>query len=226
MLRSLLSLGLLAVTLGLPVNASIVLQNGSFESTGAALGSGLLAVNNWTNNSGLAIQASSAPAGFEVTPAAGVTGSRFLRLASDNPNPANTGFIVQNMGTMVAGETYTITGDLLGGGSVNNPFSVFARLTSDGSNTPGTTYASQTTSPIGSLVFVSGGLLLSYTATGADNGNPLFISLRAVPSGAGQALRGGLDNLVLQTTAAPVPEPSTLALAGIAGLVLALRRRR
>ena len=48
-------------------------------------------------------------------PAGGVTGSRYPRLASDNPDPANTGFIVQNMGTMVAGETYTITGDLLGG---------------------------------------------------------------------------------------------------------------
>jgi hypothetical protein len=45
-----------------------------------------------------------------------------------------------------------------------------------------------------------------------------------MPSGAGQAIRGGVDNLTLQTTAA-VPEPGTLTLVGLEGLGLALLRR-
>jgi hypothetical protein len=206
-------------------SAAVILQNGSFEITGAALPSGLFQAANWTNNSGLPIQASSAPAGFEGTFGSAVTGSRYLRLASDNPDPGNTGFIVQNMGTMVAGETYTITGDLLGGSSAALSFSILAQLTSDGGLHPATVYASQTTAGLAVGAVAMGGLSLSYTATGADDGQSLFLWLRAQPSGLGQAVRGGVDNLLLQTTA--VPEPGTLGRL-VAGLCFAgmLRRKR
>jgi hypothetical protein len=218
--------GVLAVLLlAETASAAVLLQNGSFESTGASLGSGLFQAANWTNSSGLAIQASSAPAGSEGTLASAVTGSRYLRLASDNPDPSFTGFIVQNMGTMVAGETYRITGDLLGGAGAALSFSILAQLTSDGGLNPATVYASQTTAGLGVGAVAIGGLSLSYTATGADDGQSLFLWLRARPSGAGQAVRGGVDNLVLQTTV--VPEPGTLGML-VAGLCFAgvLRRRR
>jgi len=218
--------GVLAVLLlAETASAAVMLQNGSFEITGAALASGLFQAANWTNNSGLPIQASSAPAGFESTPNAAVTGSRYLRLASDHPDPMNTGFIVQNMGTMVAGETYTITGDLLGGAGAALSFSILAQLTSEGGLNPATVYASQTTAGLVAGAAAIGGLRLSYTATSAVAGQNLFLWLRARPSGLGLAVRGGVDNLVLQTTA--VPEPGTLGLL-VAGLCFAgvMRRKR
>lgn len=208
--------------------AAIVLQNGSFEATSGALAAGLASASGWTNQSGLAIQASSAPAGFESTVVGAVTGSRYLRLASDNPDPINTGFIVQNMGTMVAGESYAITGDLLGASGVGLQFSVLARLSSSGDINPATVYDEQTTAALPALGVAVGGLSLSYTATAADDGDALFLWLRATPSAFGQAVRGGIDNLVLTTTAAPqnpVPEPGSLGLLGAALAGLWLQRR-
>lgn len=218
--------GLLAVGLAGRAEAAVVLLNGSFETTtGADLGSGLLAVANWTNLSSLPIQASSAVAGFEVTSAAGVTGSRFLRLASDDPDPAYTGFIVQNMGTMTAGETYSITGDILGG-FARSPYSILARLASDSALTPTTVYAEQTTAALTANQVKKAGLALTYSATAADTGKDLHIWLRALPSGPGTALRGGVDNLVLQVSTG-VPEPGTFGLmaAGVLALMAGARRR-
>lgn len=126
-----LTIALVVGVVASSANGAILLQNGSSESTGASRGSGLFQVSNWTNNSGLAIQASSAAAGFEAAAAGGASGARYLRLVYDNPDPSFTGFIVQNLGTMVAGETYTITGDLLGGRGVGLHFSLLAQLSSD-----------------------------------------------------------------------------------------------
>ena len=138
-----------SVVLAPSCSASIVLTNGSFESIGtqysAVLG-GIYAASGWTYNSGLNIQAASVSAGVEGTNPTGVTGSRFLRLVSDNPDPTNTGFIVQDLGTMVAGQTYTFTGDALGGSGTGIAWGATVKLTSDGSATPATTYATNTLS--------------------------------------------------------------------------------
>jgi hypothetical protein len=220
--------GLVAVGLAGRAEAAVVLLNGSFETTtGGDLGSALFAAANWTNLSPLPIQASSAAAGFEFMSVAGATGARVLRLASDNPDPANTGFIVQNMGTMVAGQTYTITGDLLGGAGRVNPFSLVARLASDSGVTPSTIYAEQTTAGLASGAVAVGGLALTYAATAGDEGKDLYIWLRAAPSIQGSAVRGGVDNLVLQVGGTSVPEPGTFGLmaAGLVVLLAGARRR-
>ena len=220
--------GLVAVGLAGRAEAAVVLLNGSFETTtGANLGSGLFAAANWMNLSSLPIQASSAAAGFEFMSVAGATGARVLRLASDIPDPANTGFIVQNMGTMVAGQTYTITGDLLGGAGRANPFSVVARLASDSGLTPSTVYAAQITAGLASGAVAVGGLALTYAATAGDEGKDLYIWLRAGPSLQGTSMRGGVDNLVLQVGGTSVPEPGTFGLmaAGLVVLLAGARRR-
>lgn len=225
-MRRILFLLLAGFALGVPSQATVILQNGGFElTTGGDLGAGLFLLQGWTNNSGLSAQASSAAIGFEGTNGALMTGSRFLRLASDNPDPLNTGFIVQNVGTMVAGETYSLLGDLFGGGSVGLLFAADVRFASDGAVLPTTTYAQITTTGLAAGASSIGGLSLSYTAQQADDGQSLFVWIRALPSGSGQAIRGGMDNLTLTATSA-VPEPSTLALASFALLALVIRYRR
>ena len=220
---------LLLMVLGYAPNSSadIILTNGSFESTGADYGSGLFAATGWINNSGLNIQASSAPAGFESTSPGGVTGSRYLRLVSDAPDPQNTGFIVQDLGTMVAGETYLFTGDVLGGFDTYGLFGATVELTSDGSLNPTTVYAAQFLSGFAQGSVGVGALNISYTATILDSGNPLSLWLRAPPASAGQATRGGLDNiqLTIDGPATSTPEPSSPLLAALGGVVMVLASR-
>lgn len=203
--------------------AAIILNNGSFESTGAqydlALG-GLFEATGWTNLSSLDIQASSMLAGLEGTSLLGATGARILRLASDEPDPLLTGFIGQNLGTMVAGETYTFTADALGapglGGSL---WGATMQLTSDLGIIPAIVYDTDSVAGVGAGANMPNAFNLSYTATLADVGNPLFLWLRADPSGPGQAIRGGIDNIQLTTTTA-VPEPGTYACFGLLALCL------
>ena len=215
--------------------AAVVLTNGSFETTGASLPAGLFSASGWLNQSGLAIQASSAAAGFELTNASGVTGARFLRLVSDFPDPANTGFIVQDMGTMVAGETYSILGDVLGGGSTNVSWGATFKLASSGDITPATVFASQRITGIGLGVNSADAISLAYQATSADANQHLFLWMRAdAVSSNLQATRGGVDNLRLTVTPAAstptpgVPEPGSLALVGLALAACSaqVRRRR
>jgi PEP-CTERM motif len=199
--------------------AAVVLTNGSFESIGGSLPAGLFLATGWSNQSGLAIQASSAAAGFELTNASGVTGARFLRLVSDYPDPANTGFIVQNMGTMVAGETYSILGDVLGGRGANLAWGATFRLTSDSGLSPAQVFASQHIAGIAEGAVSANAVNLSYAATAADAGRNLFLWMRADSAAFRTASRGGVDNFRLTVRAAPtpqVPEPSSLALVGLA----------
>jgi len=202
---------------------NFILTNGNFASEGASYGSGLFATTGWTNESGLNIQASIAPSGFEDT--SSDDGSNYLRLVSDTANSQDIGFIVQDLGTMVAGDTYTFTGDDLGGLGVL-PWGATVELTSDGGLVPSTVYSSQILSGVGQGVVNVGALDISYTATSADNGNPLFLWLRAAPSGAGQDIRGGLADIQLTITTASTPEPGSVVLVSIGLIALGLLRRR
>lgn len=208
--------------------ATVTLTNGSFEDTGAlynpALG-GLYEPSGWANLSGLNIQASSQSVGtatVEGLPASGYTGSRFLRLDADIDNPAYIGTIALDLGTMVSGETYTISADIFGGAGVGVAYGASVSLVDSVSATPSTTYATQSVTGVGANYFGPAAFNVSYSATVADDGNPLVLLLRAQTVGAGQAIRGGLDNLQLTS----VPEPSAAALLAGAGMILWLRRRR
>lgn len=208
-------------------HAAVTLTNGSFESIGAqynpAIG-GLYEATDWTNLSGLNIQASSAVASNGVNPeftGGSPAGSRYLRLVADVNNPANQGTIAQLVGTMVAGEVYTLRADIFGGPSTGVDYGATISFVNQVIATPSTIYASQTLSGITNGAFVAEAFNLSYTATPADNGQPLVVFLQAPVLGPGQATRGGLDNLRLTT----VPEPSALLLAGLAGIALSRRRR-
>ncbi len=194
-------------------HASVALTNGSFESTGAlyssALG-GLYEASGWTNLSGLNIQASSMPTGQEGT-AGTADGSRVLRLVNDvgDQNPTNVGLIVQNLGSMVGGETYTFAADAFGGRGVNLAWGATAKFVNEGSATPAKTYASQTVESVAAGIAIADAFKFSYTAQSADNGLPLWIWLEAKPAGAGQATRGGIDHARLTVTE-PAPASAIL----------------
>ena len=189
---------------------TVTLPDGSFETTGVlystAIG-GLYEANGWTNLSPTTnIQASSAlaanPPNGEFTSTAGTaTGSRYLRLVAD---AGNVGVLAQSHGIMTAGATYTITADIFGGPGIGVPYSATISLVDQVSATPLTTYASQTVSGIANGGFTAGAFNFSYTATAADQGKPLVLLLTTPAVLAGQASRGGLDNVQLKMVS-PAP---------------------
>jgi hypothetical protein len=149
------------------------------------------------------------------------TGLRYLRLVADVDNPVNRGTIAQLVGSMVAGEVYTLRADIFGGPSAGVDYGATISFVNQVIATPSTIYASQTLSGVTNGAFVADAFNLTYTATPADNGQPLVVFLQAPVLGPGQATRGGLDNLRLTT----VPEPSVILLAGLAGAALSRRHR-
>jgi len=216
---------LFAATLATAAGAQVSLNSGSFEEIGQlyspAIG-GLYEASGWVNTSGLNIQASSALAGVEGTPADAATGARFLRLVSDNPDPQNTGSIYQNLGTIVAGRSYTITGDAFGGDSINNLWGGLFSLSS-GASVAGDVYAA--TGVAGLARGASTSFSFGFNGTRANAGQSVFLNLSAIPSGPGQDIRGGVDNL--QLSVAGVPEPAAWAtMIGGLGLVGGVARRR
>ncbi len=226
-------MALVALVCAKGADAAVTLTNGSFEATGitylAALGD-LKEASGWINltpGSGVQFQASSAlasnPPNGEFTSGSGTaTGSRYLRLVSDTADPNSRGAIAQNLGTMVSGQVYTVTGDVFGGpGNGDLLYGAVISLVNTASITPGTTYSTQSVSGIANTAFIPNAFAVSYTATLADNGRPLVLLLRSAQAGPGQAIRGGLDNIRLT----PIPEPSAALLGGI-GLLGLLRRRR
>ena len=217
-----------------PTNAAVVLTNGSFESTDASLNpalGGLLAASDWTNltgNAGVAFQASSALAGNPpnpefTSPPGAATGARYLRLAADPGGSAIWGKLGQLTGMMVTGETYLLRADIYAGpGDGGQLYGAKISLVNEVSATPSFTYATQTVDGLADTTVGLNAFNFSYTATAADNGQPLVVLLEALDNGASnQSRRGGLDNLRLTV----VPEPSVALLSGAAGLAL-LRRRR
>lgn len=217
-----------ASCLAQPARATVTLLNGSFElTTGSQVNCcGLYLAADWVDTSSPNYDALSAPSGMEET--VPTNGSRYLRLVSD---AGIWGSIYQDLGTMVAGQTYTITGDVVGSdNSVNATWGATVEFASNGATTYGlngfaglpTVYATEslTAAPIGGANI--GMLDISYTATDADAGKPLYLSFIANASGSGSDIRGGIDNL--QLTVSNVPEPSALVLLGGAILMFAGRR--
>jgi hypothetical protein len=211
------------------VHAVVGLTNGSFETTGTvylgALG-GLSEASGWTNLSpSTNFQASSAvaanpPNGEFTSPAGTATGSRYLRLVADG---GNVGVLAQSLGTMTAGETYTISADIFGGPGIVANYTATISLQNTVSLLPTITYVTQTVSGIANGAFVANAFdSVSYTATLADNGQPLVLLLRGPADvGSGKSTRGGLDNIQLTV----IPEPSAALLGGL-GMLALLRRRR
>ena len=206
--------------------AAVTLANGSFEATGTEYLAGIGGLNEatgWanlsatTNYQAASAQAANPPNGEFTSTAGTATGSRYLRLAAD---AANVGVLAQNLGTMTAGETYTITADIFGGPGEAANYAATISLVNEVSATPTVTYGSQTVGDIADGAFAAGAFHFSYTATASEVGNPLVLLLTAPAVALGQASRGGLDNIRLV-----VPEPSAALLGGLGGLVL-LRRRR
>ena len=226
-LHALTGLTLLAVSAAATsAQAAVTLANGSFEATGTEYLAGIGGLNEatgWanlsatTNYQAASAQAANPPNGEFTSTAGTATGSRYLRLAAD---AANVGVLAQNLGTMTAGETYTITADIFGGPGEAANYAATISLVNEVSATPAVTYGSQTVGGIADGAFAAGAFHFSYTATALDDGNDLVLLLTAPAAGPGQASRGGLDNIQLV-----VPEPSAALLGGLGGLVL-LRRRR
>ena len=178
----------------------IDISNGSFEIVdqqySTSIG-GLYHPTGWSNLSGLDYQASSMLAGSEVTLASGATDNRILRLANDLFDPYYVGRIAQEIGPMIAGETYTFQADLLGGagGGIDNLWGASAAFVNQIAVNPTVVYASQTVSSILSGQMLANGFNFSYTALPADNNKPLVILLQARPlTNAASSLRGGIDN--------------------------------
>lgn len=211
-----------AATVALPASAQLAVKNGSFEVTGVqyspALG-GLNEATDWVNTSALPIQASSALSGVEGTPPA--VGNRFLRLVSDNPNPQNTGSIYQLLGTIIAGQRYTITGTALGGDSINNLWGGLFSVAS--ASNGGQLFGG--TSVLGLAQGQTSNFSFTFAGTAANAGQSAFLRLAAIPSGPGQDIRGGVDNIQLAVSAVPEPAAWGLMILGFGAIGVAMRRR-
>ena len=217
------ALGTIAVSIFASDARSAILNNGNFETTaGADIGAGIHSVNGFSwvaENLGTEIQNSSGPNGL-----GGITmsGSRWGRIVAD---ATNVGALNQNTGTMALGETFLLTGDVVGGPSAGvnyTPIVEFRRGSAGGSLL--------NSQPFSLADTVGGSVSLSYTAVAADIGQALFVRVQHPATAGGQASRGGFDQLVLTTTppASPAPEPSAivLALGGLLGLTCCRRRHR
>jgi hypothetical protein len=197
----------------------LALTNGSFEVTSTlyspAIG-GLALPVGWTNLSGLNYQASSMLKGAEGTAASGATGSRILRLVSDLTTLYNQGCIAQHLGAMLAGETYTLTADALGGtgdGS-DNLWGATAAFVNEVAFNPGKFYASQMVTNVLPGQVLGNAFSFSYTAQPADDGKPLVVWLKArLVSNDTSSIRGGVDNVRLTITPLP-PTPVILGFSG------------
>jgi hypothetical protein len=186
-----------------PAPCSLV--NGSFEAAGtlySTVAGGLYSTPGWINLSSYEIQASTMTPAYEGLPAA-TDGAHVLRLDSwVNGDPTvdstyYTGVIAQQIAfSMQSGRTYAVKADALGGyGSV--PFGATIAFTNEATQAPSKVYAQQIVGGVAAGTTQPDAFDLSYTATAADAGKPLFVWLEAQRLIDVSNTSGGVDNVRL-----------------------------
>ena len=125
---------------------------------------------------------------------------------------SNGGFLMQTIGTAVAGATYTLQVDLLHRNDAGMAGIVQLEVN-------GTPVATATGTDLGLGTWST--WTATYTATALDNGSDLTILLSAASS------QGDFDNVRLNDSTSDAPEPASFAFLGLglAGIGM-LRRRR
>ena len=186
-------LGVLSLTTGNTMAVPITgVVNGSFETTAPPVwdywgADTYSAAASWIRL-GFEDGAGSLSTGLETLSA--TDGARLLRLATDGGR--DNARVAQMLGTMAAGETYTFTGDVMAS-TLYGPYHATAAFVNEAVAAPATVYARQT---VDLARGTTGAFNLSYTATGADDGQDLCIWLQAETDPQGYT-RGGIDNVHL-----------------------------
>ena len=229
--RKLLAVGFLSA-FGVGAQGAIVVNNPSFEAQALADGgSGSDGdVSGWNVDRGYTAVANLTAAQFSGE--SSIDGSNFVAM--------NSGILHQDLGTMVAGQTYQFDisygtrNDIPQFQAKNFIFLIRPNITSTTAfaiaESPTFTEGQPTSSNItvapqavdGSGNPIPGILnhaFLTYTATPADEGQPMTLQLQ-VQNG---DLQLDIDRVALTTTS--VPEPALMSAIGLAGLVLSSRRR-
>lgn len=154
-------------------------------------------------------------------------GTRFLALEATFGGVSSG--VQQDIGTMVAGETYTLTADMLsfseqiGGFTQVHRYTIaFYNVTDatllDSINETDFATPQDTTSVTPAT--------LSYTALAGDAGDVLRVVLAAGATGGSEYSRVGIDDVVVAVQGSQIPTPAALP-AGIALLtILGMRRKR
>jgi len=211
-----------AVTIHTVANAGFDTGGGSdWTDNGGALNTGADGGNGWTANASWFV------GGIQPT------GSTF---GSNSSGGVKRQDLVGADSTYVLGRTYTLTLDAFSAGTWNNAagsnivwnLGLAANGTTVAADNWGSDGYTGTTSHALILVDATSNglttLTLEYTATAADVGKTIGIQLLGDvgDDGNGTENYAFMDNVQLQS----VPEPSSMALLGLGGLALILRRRK
>ena len=250
-LKSTGALSLALACFALSASADVVpVVNGGFDVTDQAGGSGPFTLGSDTASSQIYAQLGASPTdtlsfsygGTASGPATGeVLGftaigddiSYVQYLGSNHVNPGDSsGFVVSVEGgslsqtltsDLLANSTYTLTFDAAHRSDQNDPGSAFTATLLAGTTVLATLTPSTT---LQGLTTTFQAFTLNYTDIGVLNapvGQALTISFNNTMSGSEQAL---VDNVSLNETSLPTPEPSTFALLGLGLLGLFFVARR